>query len=171
MPQILQRGAFETPIGVLVAIVSETGLCALEFEFQVRQKLLNSRLKRWFAGYESEPLADSCKARITRWLDAYFNGEFPNAPPLDLRGTAFEQNVWKALLSIPVTQTTTYGRLAESLGIPGSARAVGTAVRRNPMSIIVPCHRVVGSDGKLRGYGGGLNQKEWLLNHEGARAR
>lgn len=70
-------------------------------------------------------------------------------PPLDLRGSVFEQTVRNALLAIPVAQTTTYGSLAESLGIPGSARAIGTAVRRNPISLIVPCHRVVGSDKAL----------------------
>ena len=137
MHQILHRGSFETPIGLMVAIVSESGLCALEFASEGRQNLLNSRLKRWFAGCKIEPLTESGRTPISGWLKAYFKGAFPDPPQLDLRGTVFETNVWKALLVIPLGRTTTYGRLAESLGIPGSARAIGTAVRRNPMSIIV----------------------------------
>lgn len=166
MRQILHRATFETPIGPMLALTSATGLCALEFELPTRRKLLAARLEKWFAGYEMESMPDVRKAPITNWLTAYFYHEFPAPPPLDLRGSVFEQTVWKALLAIPVAQITTYGSLAASLGIPGSARAIGTAVRRNPISLIVPCHRVVGSDGALRGYGGGLPQKQWLLHHE-----
>jgi O-6-methylguanine DNA methyltransferase len=171
MRQILHRAPFKSPVGNLLAIASAPGLCALEFDLPVRQKLLNARLKRWFPNSEMQLMDDTRKARIKDWLDGYFNGEFPEPPPLDLRGSQFEQSVWKLLLSIPAGETSTYGQLAVSLGIPGSARAVGTAVRRNPMSIIVPCHRVVGADGALRGYGGGLDQKDWLLKHEGVLGR
>jgi O-6-methylguanine DNA methyltransferase len=88
---------------------------------------------------------------------------------LDLRGTAFEKRVWEALREIPYGRTCSYGELAASLGTPGAVRAVGAANGRNPVAVIVPCHRVIGADGSLRGYGGGLALKEKLLRLEGAR--
>jgi methylated-DNA-[protein]-cysteine S-methyltransferase len=100
-------------------------------------------------------------------LDRYFAGSLTGFDlPLDLRGTAFQRRVWSALLDIPFGETASYGELAAGLGRPGSARAVGLANGRNPISIIVPCHRVIGSNGKLTGYGGGLDRKAWLLDHE-----
>ncbi len=166
MGQILHRSKFDTPVGPIVALTSTKGLCALEFELPDRQKLLTARLKQWFSEYEMEPMNGAGNTPVANWLIAYFRREFLPPPPLDLRGSAFEQTVWNALLTIPVAQTTTYGILAAKLGIPGSARAIGAAVRRNPISLIVPCHRVIGADGALRGYGGGLPQKQWLLLHE-----
>ena len=101
-----------------------------------------------------------------QWLDAYFAGTIPQAmPPLMFRGTAFQQHVWAELLTVPYGQTVTYGELARRLGVH-SAQAVGGAVGRNPISIIVPCHRVVGSDGSLTGYAGGLDRKRALLQLE-----
>jgi methylated-DNA-[protein]-cysteine S-methyltransferase len=103
------------------------------------------------------------------WLDAYFSGKAPDfTPPLDPRGTAFQRAVWELLLAIPYGQTVTYGELAASLaerrGLSRmSARAVGGAVGRNPISLIVPCHRVVGADGSLTGYAGGIDRKRRLL--------
>ncbi len=166
MRPILHRTAFETPVGSMFALTSTKGLCALEFELPARRKLLSPRLKRWFAGFEVESSPDESDTPAANWLTAYFHHEFLPPPPLDLRGSVFEQSVWNALPAIPGAQATTYGSLATSLGIPGSARAIGTAVRRNPISLIVPCHRVIGADGALRGYGGGLPQKQWLLHHE-----
>ena len=113
------------------------------------------------------PVFQSAKA----WLDAYFAGREPGAlPPLRPAGTAFQRQVWDLLLQIPYGATTTYGalarRLAERRGRV-SAQAVGGAVGHNPISIVIPCHRVVGSDGSLTGYAGGLDKKIWLLEHEG----
>lgn len=103
---------------------------------------------------------------ISRWLDIYFSGRKPDfMPTLELRGTPFQQRVWKELLTIPYGQTVTYGELACRLGCR-SAQAVGGAVGRNPISIIVPCHRVVGADGSLTGYAGGLDRKRALLELE-----
>ena len=103
-----------------------------------------------------------------RWLDAYFAGEQPDfTPPLHLRGTVFQRRVWALLLTIPYGQTRSYGALAQLLGC-ASARAVGAAVGRNPISVIVPCHRVLAADGSLHGYAGGLWRKEALLRLEGA---
>ena len=101
-----------------------------------------------------------------RWLDIYFSGHIPDfTPPLSLKGTSFQQSVWKELFTIPYGQTVTYGELARRLGCR-SAQAVGGAVGRNPISIIVPCHRVVGADGSLTGYAGGLDRKRALLELE-----
>ena len=102
------------------------------------------------------------------WLIRYFNGEIPDfLPPLMPEGTPFQKNVWALLLEIPYGQTVTYGYLAQKLGCK-SAQAVGGAVGRNPISILIPCHRVVGADGSLTGYAGGVEKKEYLLNLEKA---
>ena len=101
-----------------------------------------------------------------RWLDIYFFGREPDfMPPLSLKGTTFQQRVWKELLTIPYGQTVTYGELARRLGCR-SAQAIGGAVGRNPISIIVPCHRVVGANGTLTGYAAGLDRKRTLLELE-----
>jgi len=108
------------------------------------------------------------------WLDAYFLGQSPAwLPPLKLEGTEFQKQVWRCLLAIPFGKTRTYGELArEMAGRMGkermSAQAVGQAVGKNPVSILVPCHRVMGAKGKLTGYAGGLENKIWLLRHEGS---
>jgi methylated-DNA-[protein]-cysteine S-methyltransferase len=100
-------------------------------------------------------------------LDAYFVGSLTQFDlPVYLQGTPFQQRVWAALKTIPYGSTLTYGELAHSIGQPNASRAVGLANGRNPVSIIVPCHRVIGSSGKLTGYGGGVERKQWLLNHE-----
>jgi methylated-DNA-[protein]-cysteine S-methyltransferase len=105
--------------------------------------------------------------RVRRQLDEYFAGrrhtfELALAP----RGTEFQRAVWRELVAIPFGATTTYGALARALGCPTAARAVGAANGQNPISIVVPCHRVIGKDGALRGYAGGEPRKRWLLDHE-----
>ena len=106
---------------------------------------------------------------IVAQLEEYFAGDRKVFDvPLRFEGTPFQETVWRALQSIPYGTTWTYGQLAEEIGRPGASRAVGLANGRNPISIIVPCHRVIGSDGSLTGFGGGLGRKEWLLRHEGA---
>jgi methylated-DNA-[protein]-cysteine S-methyltransferase len=100
-------------------------------------------------------------------LNAYFAGELIDFDiELDLRGTEFQQQVWKALLTIPYGETRSYGEIAEQIGAPGSARAVGLANGHNPIAIVVPCHRVIGANGSLTGYGGGLGRKRTLLDLE-----
>ncbi|MFJ4918769.1 methylated-DNA--[protein]-cysteine S-methyltransferase [Streptomyces sp. NPDC088725] len=106
-----------------------------------------------------------------RQLDAYFDGELTEFDlPVRLHGTAFQQSVWAQLRQIPYGETRTYGELAGALGKPGASRAVGLANGKNPISVIVPCHRVIGSAGSLVGYGGGLDRKQRLLVFEGAAA-
>jgi methylated-DNA-[protein]-cysteine S-methyltransferase len=104
-------------------------------------------------------------------LGAYFAGELIDFDiELDLRGTEFQQRVWKALLTIPYGETRSYGEIAEQVGAPGAARAVGLANGHNPIAIVVPCHRVIGASGSLTGYGGGLDRKRSLLELEKKRA-
>lgn len=110
---------------------------------------------------------------VKKWLDAYFNGENPPSNfSLEPKGTPFQQQVWKILLAIPYGQTRSYGDIAREMGAllgkeKMSAQAVGGAVGSNPVSILIPCHRVVGARGRLTGYAGGLDKKAWLLRHEG----
>ena len=110
---------------------------------------------------------DTAFADIGDQLAEYFAGTRARFDlPLHLIGSAFERRVWNALLEIPHGETISYGALAAKIGAPGAARAVGAANGQNPIAIIVPCHRVIGADGSLTGYGGGLPAKRWLLAHE-----
>jgi methylated-DNA-[protein]-cysteine S-methyltransferase len=112
------------------------------------------------------PAAPALRAAAEQ-LGAYFAGELTEFDlPLAAEGTAFQRRVWSVLATIPYGETRTYGEVAEALGAPGAARAVGAANGRNPIGIVVPCHRVVGADGSLTGYGGGLDRKQRLLTHE-----
>lgn len=143
-----------------------------EYNSPVGKLLLRSdgeALTGLWIGRETEaPLSeDEVLRRAGEWLDGYFRGEdeavdFPLAP----QGTAFQKRVWALLLTIPHGQVTTYGDLAKQLGKKMSAQAVGQAVGKNPISILIPCHRVVGAKGQLTGYAWGIEKKQWLLRHE-----
>jgi len=110
---------------------------------------------------------DKLFSTMIEQLRAYFAGELKMfAMPLAPEGTAFQQTVWKALLDIPFGATESYGALAKRIGHDGAARAVGLANGHNPIGIIIPCHRVIGANGSLTGYGGGIERKQWLLEHE-----
>jgi methylated-DNA-[protein]-cysteine S-methyltransferase len=148
---------YESPIGWIEIEGSEAGVSALNFVGSGRAKA-----GRPGKGPLPGPLAD-CLLQ----LDEYFRGKRTVfSVKLDLRGTTFQKQIWDQLLRVEFGRTTTYKALAEAIGRPAATRAVGGANHRNPVSIIVPCHRVVGSDGRLTGYGGGLWRKEWLLRHE-----
>jgi methylated-DNA-[protein]-cysteine S-methyltransferase len=123
-------------------------------------------------GWQPVAAAAGVLADATEQLDAYFTGELTAFDlPLDLQGTDFQRRVWAALQQIPYGTTAGYGELARELGSPGASRAVGLANGRNPVAIVVPCHRVIGADGTLTGFGGGLPCKRWLLDHETGRDR
>ncbi len=110
---------------------------------------------------------DEVFTEATAQLDAYFAGRLTRFDlPLAPQGTPWQQQVWTALRAIPYASTTSYGALAADVGSPGAARAVGLANGRNPLGIVVPCHRVIGATGALTGYGGGMARKQWLLSHE-----
>ena len=168
----LMRSTIQTPLGPMLALASEDALCALEFSSDGRMSRLEARLDRWFAPYTIDNGSNEPISRACEWLEEYFSGERTDIrTPLDLRGQTFEVRVWRALREIPAGVTSTYGALAKQLGSPGASRAVGLANGANPIAIIVPCHRVIGSNGTLTGYGGGLDKKQWLLDHERRWAR
>ena len=155
------RSIYHSPIGVLTLIASDDSLLGLWMEGQ----------KYHCAGFENCPLYmddHPVLIRAGQWLDVYFSGAKPTAPPFPLcpRGSEFQETVWRALRQIPYGQTTTYGELTRVVGCR-SAQAVGGAIAHNPISIIIPCHRVLGSNGSLTGYAGGEARKVWLLEHEG----
>jgi methylated-DNA-[protein]-cysteine S-methyltransferase len=166
---ILSRAVLTTPIGDMLALDSGEGLCALEFTGPAERLVgLETRLRRWFPPHEIEDRDTATIVRARAWLDAYFKGENADITGLllDMRGARFEKRVWEALRRIPPGETTSYGAIAKALGSGGASRAVGAANGANPIAIVVPCHRVIGSSGALTGYGGGLERKTWLLEHE-----
>jgi O-6-methylguanine DNA methyltransferase len=165
---ILNRAVLDTPYGKMEAMATDKGLSILEFIKPDRRQLMLRRLARWFPGCEVTDRRTPVIVRTEAWLADYFQGRFEQLtpPPLDLRGTDFELKVWQALRRIPCGRTQSYKELALELGLPGGARAVGGANRRNPVSLIVPCHRVIGQTGALTGYGGGIEVKQALITHE-----
>ena len=159
----LERWA--SPVSTLLIVTDESGvLRALEFaEYEERMHRL---LRRHFGNY----LIEEAKApeSIIRALQAYFDGDLDafNQVKTATNGTQFQREVWRALRTIPAGTTISYGELASKIGRAGSSRAVGAANGANPIPIVVPCHRVIGANGGLTGYGGGLKNKKWLLEHE-----
>ena len=145
---------YPSPVGLLYLTADEGGLTGI-----------------WMHPVKTEDSPTLLKAKA--WLDGYFSGNPSKVTfPLNPHGTPFQKQVWELLLTIPYGETTTYGAIAREMAqLAGkekmSAQAVGQAVGANPISILIPCHRVVGAKGKLTGYAGGLDKKEWLLHHEG----
>jgi AraC family transcriptional regulator of adaptative response/methylated-DNA-[protein]-cysteine methyltransferase len=156
----------DSPVGPLLAGVTEDAICLLEFSDRRGLPVLMESLRRRFERVivpGEHPLLD----RLRGELGEYFNGQRREFTlPLALRGTPFQSKVWAALRTIPWGTTTSYQQLAWAVGKPGAVRAVGQANGQNPIAIVVPCHRVVNSDGKLGGYGGGLWRKQLLLDLE-----
>ena len=149
----------DTPLGPLLLARTERGLAGAWFDLQRHHP---PRIDA------PAPVPDAILDRAERAFAAYFAGDDADLDlPLDLVGTEFQRAVWQQLLAIPRGKTTTYGAIARQLGQPSASRAVGAAVGRNPVSVLVPCHRVVGSDGSLTGYAGGLPRKTALLALEG----
>jgi len=150
-----------SPVGELRLIASERGLVAILWE--------GDRPGRVPLGAMTAVAAHPVLDEAERQLNAYFAGTLRRFDlPLDFRGTAFQKSVWAALLTIPFGETRSYGEIAAQLGRPSASRAVGAANGRNPISIVAPCHRVVGSTGKLTGFAGGLEAKAFLLELERA---
>lgn len=155
-----------SPIGTILLVSDGTSVHALEFA-DCEDRMMRA-LRRHYRGCELSPARDPGGIRAP--LARYFAGELDALDDIPVRaaGTPFQQTVWTALRGIRPGKTMTYGGLAAQLGIARACRAVGFANGANPISVIVPCHRVIGSDGDLTGYGGGLERKRWLLAHEGA---
>ena len=161
---------FTSPVGELVLTASDTGLTGIYFPTSRHGPPPVERAD-WVEDDGRGP-ASAILARARRQLEEYFAGtRMTFDVPLEPTGTPFEQRVWEALRAIPYGTTASYGVLARQLGDPHATRAVGAANGRNPIPIIVPCHRVVGARGELTGFGGGIDRKRWLLEHEGALMR
>ena len=161
----LVRTKTETPLGSMIAVADDAALYLLEFENRVALTGELRRLERDFGliGLGSNPVLEMLVAQ----LEDYFAGASAGFQlPTVQHGTAFEETVWQALKQIPPGHTRSYGDIAEEIGQPEKSREVGRANGANEISIVVPCHRVIGSDGSLVGYGGGLWRKKWLLDHE-----
>jgi O-6-methylguanine DNA methyltransferase len=158
-----------TPFGELLAGASEKGICLLEFTDTERLKFQIPRLEKNFSCKVSN--GDSpFFAQLKQQLTAYFQGEkdcFSDIP-LDLKGTEFQMKAWQALRAIPYGETRSYQQQAEAIDKPKAVRAVASANRNNRISILIPCHRVIGKNGKMAGYGGGIWRKEFLLKLEGS---
>lgn len=155
-----------SPVGDITLVARAGRLCALDF---FDPDGLRARLARRFGALRLSERSDP--AGITSRLRAYFEGRLDAIEEIavDAGGTPFQQRVWQALRAVPCGETRSYRDIAEAIGRPGATRAVGNANHRNPVGIVIPCHRVVGADARLGGYAGGPDAKRWLLAHEGAR--
>jgi len=146
---------YKSPLGILKISADEKGIKEIEFAQEEFKSIQNS---------SSKIIKDCIKQ-----LDEYFRGKRKSFElKLNPEGTEFQKKVWKELLKIPYGTTLSYGEIARRIKNQKAVRAVGQAIGRNPISIVIPCHRVIGGDGKLTGYASGLWRKEWLLKHEGA---
>lgn len=163
--QILTAQWLDTPIGAMLAVVDDAGVHLLEF---AERKALPNEIKRLRERvgpirFGHHPMLD----RLAAEVEQYFSGQLTTfTVPVVQKGTAFEVSVWNALQQIPVGQTRSYGALAHAMDRPNAVRAVARANGANQVAIIVPCHRVIGADGSMTGYGGKIWRKQWLLNHE-----
>ncbi len=154
----------DTAIGRVVVVTNATHVVAVDFADC--EERLRKILTRRYGDIEQRRIADPLG--VTARLRAYFSGDL-NAIgdiPADPHGSEFQRSVWRELRRIPVGETISYGELAKRLGRPSASRAVGMANSKNPVGIVIPCHRVIGANGKLTGYAGGVERKQWLLEHE-----
>lgn len=168
IPQIIHYDEVQSPIGVLVVAATEKGICNIEFgSFTQMESVMRRWAERWFAHYDFVRNPEAMESAITELQD-YFDGRRQQfTVPFDLYGTSFQIDVWRALERIPYGTTCSYKDIAEQVGKPKAVRAVGGANNRNPLPIVIPCHRVIGHKGDLTGYGGGLPIKMYLLHLEG----
>ncbi len=165
---MIRIDTLDSPIGPLTVADRAARICLLHFGADGAE--IDRIFDRWYPGEQRDrqPLPD-----IRAVLARYFAGDTAaiNALNVELNGTAFQKKVWQALRRIPCGSTISYAELARRIGEPAAVRAVGSANGANPVAVIVPCHRVIGTNGSLTGYGGGLERKQWLLAHEGVLAR
>ena len=165
--QRFQLDRMDTPIGTALLVTDDEGfLRALDWsDYEER---LHQLLRRHYGDYALDTAA--APKTITAALKGYFAGDLDQLKTIKWRtnGSAFQRKVWSGLQKIRAGKTSSYGAFARRLNVPKAARAVGLANGANPVSVVVPCHRLIGADGSLTGYGGGLPRKQWLLAHEGA---
>lgn len=163
----LTSHSYPTPLGEMIALFSDRGLCLLEFGVDTKGLARELAQVEVVRGGPAQPGANALTAQLNEELAEYFAGRRRTfGVPLDLIGTPFQVQAWNVLLRIPYGETRSYGQQARQLGRPRAVRAVAGANGQNKISLIVPCHRVIGSDGSLTGYGGGVGRKRWLLELE-----
>jgi methylated-DNA-[protein]-cysteine S-methyltransferase len=157
-----------SPLGRML-VVSDTDRRLRALDWEDHEERMQRGLARIYGRAAVQLARGAAPAATRRALQRYFAGKLQaiDAIPVHSGGTAFQSNVWHALRTIPAGTTLSYGRLAVRLKCPLAVRAVGFANGSNPVSIVIPCHRLIGADGSLTGYGGGLERKRWLLEHEG----
>jgi methylated-DNA-[protein]-cysteine S-methyltransferase len=165
-PVTLFTAELSSPIGPLALVASRLGLCGVGFDPDSGR--MRVELERRFGPVVLESRPDPAGAVSA--LRRYFGGDVHaiDSIPVDTGGTPFQQQVWTTLRRIPAGRTWSYAEMAVAIGRPTATRAVGAANGANPVGVVLPCHRVIGSNGRLTGYGGGLPRKVWLLRHEGA---
>jgi AraC family transcriptional regulator of adaptative response/methylated-DNA-[protein]-cysteine methyltransferase len=164
--KLLQSKTIQTPIGPMIGMAGDKALMLLEFEDRPALPAEMHDLQHRY-GYAIEPGSNAVLDQIEAELADYFAGTLTRfETPLALPGMQFQREIWSVLISIPYGETRTYGGIARDLGRPNSSRAVGAANGQNRVAIVVPCHRVIGADGSLTGYGGGQRRKRFLLDHE-----
>ena len=166
-PEILTLDRMDTPVGEAIVVTDEAGFLRL-FQWIDEGGRREGLVRRY---YPTAPIIDGpAPSAIRAAIETYFAGDVHALETISWRsaGTAFQETVWRALCDIPVGTTISYGELARRIDNPKAVRAVGLANGANPNGLIVPCHRVIGADGTLTGYGGGLHRKTWLLRHESA---
>ncbi|UCC80063.1 MAG: methylated-DNA--[protein]-cysteine S-methyltransferase [Candidatus Zixiibacteriota bacterium] len=163
----LNHNETESPLGKIIIGEHKGKICMVDFKGDRTKKTLKTLSRHYGAKLNRQETPILKKAK--KQLSLYFSGRLAKFDlPLDYTGTGFQETIWKQLEKIPFGKTVNYGGVAEKTGNPGAARAVGAAVGSNRISIVIPCHRVIGKDGSLTGFGGGLKRKEWLLAHERA---
>jgi methylated-DNA-[protein]-cysteine S-methyltransferase len=169
-PERLRLDRLATPIGEALIITDEAGRLRA-FDWADRESGMVRLLRLHYGSLVPEP--GTAPSNLKRILRRYFDGELGGLGEIEWRtaGTKFQRAVWAGLTKIAPGETLSYGALAAKLGCPTAVRAVGLANGSNPISVVVPCHRVIGADGSLTGYGGGIARKRWLLTHEGAAFR
>jgi methylated-DNA-[protein]-cysteine S-methyltransferase len=169
-PDLLLLDQFQTPIGEALVALDEAGVLRA-FNWRDYEGDMRTWIARRYPGARLEPGA--APASLRKAFDAYFAGDAHAlaAIPWRAAGTPFQLEIWRTLCSIAPGETLSYAALAARIGRPTAMRAVGLANGANPVALVVPCHRVIGADGSLTGYGGGLHRKRWLLTHEGAKFR
>ncbi|MYB34720.1 MAG: methylated-DNA--[protein]-cysteine S-methyltransferase [Gammaproteobacteria bacterium] len=166
--KLLDNSIYSGPLGDIRIATDGGSLVLLDFEENKQRS--DNLLKKRYGEYSLREVP--CPRQIQDTLEAYFAGELDVFDQIEMNpaGTPFQQSVWDALKRIPAGEFWSYGRLANEIGKPRAARAVGSANASNPISIMIPCHRVITRNGRLSGYAGGTNRQRWLLQHEGALA-
>ena len=171
LPERLTLDRLPTPVGEAVLVTDEDGRLRA-FHWDDHEDHVRAQMRRHYG--ITDIVEGHAPAAIRTAIEGYFAGDLDRLSTIEWRidgGTAFQTQVWNALATIPVGQTLSYGGLAVRIGNPSAVRAVGMANGANPIGLVLPCHRVIGTNGTLTGYGGGLHRKRWLLEHEGAAFR